>query len=261
MAVDLVKGYRLDGRVALITGAGQGIGLATAEGMASLGAKVAIADINAELGEAAAAAIVADGGEAIFVNCDVTSQESAEAAVAVAGAALGPVNVAVNNAGGGNPPTTMSSARAQWDAALALNLGGAIAISLAVWPVMLENGGGVILNASSQAARRAMEGLSAYCTAKAGITALTRSLALEGGPHGIRANCVAPGWVLTPAVVEWFERTGDRAKAEAEASEAVAIRRLSTAEDMARIYCYLASDNASYITGAELWADGGTTLG
>jgi NAD(P)-dependent dehydrogenase (short-subunit alcohol dehydrogenase family) len=258
---DLAEGYRLDGRVALITGAGQGIGRATAEAMSSLGAKVAIADIDAGLGEAAAAAIVADGGKAIFVSCDVTSQESAEAAVAATVEAFGPVTVAVNNAGGGNPPTTMSSPRTQWDAALALNLGGAIAISLAVWQVMADAGGGVILNASSQAARRAMEGLSAYCTAKAGIAALTRSLAFEGGPLGIRSNCVAPGWVLTPAVVEWFERTGDRAKAEAEVSDAVAIRRLSTPEDMAKIYCYLASDNASYITGAELWADGGTTLG
>lgn len=222
---------------------------------------MAIADINAELGEAAAAEIVADGGEAISVSCDVTSQDDADAAVAATTAAFGPVTVAVNNAGGGNPPTTMSSPRAQWDAALNLNLGGALSISRAVWQGMVDAGGGVILSASSQAARRAMNGLSAYCTAKAGIVALTRSLALEGGPLGIRANCVAPGWVLTPAVEEWFERSGDRAAAEAEVAETIAIRRLSTPDDMARIYCFLASDNASYVTGAELWADGGTTLG
>lgn len=252
---------RVDGRVAIITGGAQGIGRGVALAMSRIGADVAILDLNEEKAEAVAAEIREAGGKSVAVRCDVTSEDDAQAAVAQACDALGPVTILVNNAGGGHPPTVITSPAEQWEAMLALNIGGAVTMSRAVWPVMEKAGGGVILNASSQAARRAMNDLTAYGVAKAAIAQLTRSLALEGAPLGIRANSVAPGWVLTPPTEKWFEIQPDPEKAKAEVAATIPIGRLSVPEDVARVYCFLASDAASYVTGAEIWVDGGTTLG
>jgi NAD(P)-dependent dehydrogenase (short-subunit alcohol dehydrogenase family) len=255
------RAHRLDGRIALVTGGGQGIGRATAIMMADAGAKVAVVDIDEDLAASVVAEIESAGGTATAIMCDVTSEQDVEASVKRACNELGPVTILLNNAGGGNPPSTITSPRSQWDKIISLNLGSVISMSRAVWPVMVEQGGGVILSASSQSARRAMESLSPYGAAKAAIVQLTRSLALEGAPVGIRANCVAPGWVLTPAVQTWFDTQDDPQAVEAEAAASIPIGRLATPEDIAYAYCFLASDAAAYITGTELWCDGGTTLG
>ncbi|WP_214104355.1 SDR family NAD(P)-dependent oxidoreductase [Acrocarpospora catenulata] len=253
-------GPRFAGQVALVTGAGRGIGQETAFRFAAAGAKVAAVDLDQATAEETAGAIRADGGEAVGLAGDVLSSASVTAFVAEAVRLLGPVSVLVNNAGGG-AGFTMDSPEQEWDRQLDLNLKSAYLVAKAVWPVMRENGGGVILNASSVAGRWAMPGLTAYSVAKAGIVMLTKSLALEGAPYGIRVNCVVPGNVLTPALRAFFDSQDDPDAAYAAAAKAAAVGRLGEGQDIADAYLYLASPEASWVTGTDLLIDGGFTLG
>jgi NAD(P)-dependent dehydrogenase (short-subunit alcohol dehydrogenase family) len=147
-----------------------------------------------------------------------------------------------------------------WDRCVNLNFKGVVNMCRAAWPTMIEHGGGVILNAASLSATRAMAGLIAYCSSKAAVVQLTRCLALEGAPHHIRANCVAPGFVLTPALQEYFASTGDPDQTAAAVAAGVPDGRLGDPAEIADLYLFLASDAAAYITGAAIPIDGGAQL-
>lgn len=256
----MVGSRRFEGRVVLVTGAGQGIGRETANRFAAEGAHVAAVDLNFPAAEATAAEIGAAGGTAIAVRGDVTSPEDAERFVGEVTARLGSIAVLVNNAGGG-ALVSMDGPYEDWKRQIDLNLNSAVIVSKAVWPGMVERGGGVILNASSIAARITLSGIAAYSAAKAGIVMLTKTIAAEGGAHGIRANCVVPGNVLTPALQAYFDSTDDPTAALVDAVAVTAVGRIGRPEDIAAAYLFLASDEAAWITGTDLLIDGGQSLG
>ncbi len=251
---------RFGGQGVLITGAGGGIGRETALRFAAEGAKVAVVDIDRDAAESVVATIAESGGESVALTCDVTSAAAVEALVAQAVEALGDLSVVVNNAGGG-AAAFVEMDEAEWDRQINLNLKSAFLVSHAVWPVLKARGGGTILNAGSIAGRWGQSGLLAYSTSKAAIAMFTRALALDGGPFGIRVNCVVPGNIRTPALEAFFESQDDPASVYEKAVAMTSVGRLGTSADVAEAYLYLASDAASFITGTELLIDGGLTLG
>lgn len=250
----------LAGERALVTGAGQGIGRATALALAARGAAVVLVDIDGEAAAATKAIISAAGGEATVLVIDVTSPGEVLAGVAEAETRGGELGIVVNNAGGGSPATTVMSSDADWERVLALNLHSARYVTRAVWPSMVRRRRGVILNAASQSAYRAQPDLAAYCTAKAGIVQFTRCVALEGAPYGIRANSVSPGYVLTPALQSWFDQQSDPQAAARGAASEIPLGRLARPEEVAETYAFLASPVSSYITGTNVEVNGGTTI-
>lgn len=251
---------RFDGHTVLVTGAGNGIGRETALRFATEGAKVAVVDILADAADAVVTEIEDEAGAALAIAADVTSAEAVDELVRTTVDSLGPISILVNNAGGG-AAASIEMDVAEWDRQMNLNLRSAFLVSRAVWPVMKSRGGGVILNAASIAGRWAQKGLIAYSTSKAAMVMLTKSLAQEGGPHGIRANCVSPGNIRTPALENFFESQGNPAALYEAAAKATAVGRLGTSGDVAEAYLYLASDAASFVTGTDLLIDGGLTLG
>lgn len=252
-----MAGMRLDGRVAVVTGGAQGIGRACAEELAREGARVAMLDRNAEAGEAARRALQEQELDVLFLHADVTREEDVAAAFARVAERWGPAEILVNNAGGNtyHDPVRMSSA--DWDAAMALNLKSAWLCARAALPGMVERGAGVIVNVSSLHARMTARGMFPYAAAKAGLTGLTRSLALEYGPAGVRVNAVLPGWTRTPPVEAWLGRGGDPAREERRLAAVHPLGRIAEAREVARVVVFLASDDASAVTGAEIVADCG----
>ena len=242
---------RLDGKVAIITGAARGIGAATARLFAREGARVAVTDIDADRGRETAAHIREEGGEAIFVHVDVTDPESVERMVQEALKAFGHIDILVNNAGVLRDRTLLKMSLEEFDFVIDVNLRGVFLCTRAVAPVMVEQGQGVILNASSVVALYGNFGQTNYVASKAGVIGMTKVWARELGPKGIRVNAVAPGFV----------RTEMTAKLPARVMQAVVertpLRMWGEPEDIAYAYLYLASDEARFVNGAVLNVDGG----
>ena len=252
---------RLTGKQALVTGAASGIGAATARRFAEEGAAVMLADLDAHGASAVAAAIKNNGGRAESMALDVRDDGMVEGMVAHTVEALGGLNVLVNNAGLPmvGPVETLSGE--DWDLELDVNLKSVYRGAKAVWPLFRTQGGGVILSTASVAGLMGMPGQHSYSAAKAGVVMLTKCMALDGAKDGIRVNCVCPGFVETQMAADYFAAQDDPAAAKAAAAGAHPLGRLGSAGDIAAGFVFLASDDASWITGTALTIDGGLTAG
>jgi 3-oxoacyl-[acyl-carrier protein] reductase len=245
---------RLQGRTAIVTGAGRGIGAAIAERFAAEGAQVVVADINAETAAETAERIVASGGQAISVKADVGRSEEVDRLVETTNATFGTVDTLVNNAGDVTILRHFLEAdEAWWDHFLTTNLKSQYLCIARLAPQMVEAGRGSIINMSSGGATRAHRGMVAYDASKGGVEGMSRSLALDLGPYGIRVNALVPGLIATnPSHLE--------PEARARRDNTVPLGRGGLAEDMAGPALFLASDDAQYVTGATLVVDGGVLV-
>lgn len=246
------RNFALDGRVALITGGAAGIGRAIAELYAEKGARLALLDRSDDV-DAVAREI---GGEsAIGLVADVTSKADVEAAVARVESAFGRIDILVNNAGVVALDWAEDLSEADWDLTLDVNLKGMFLMCQTVGRKMLDAGSGRIVNMASQAAEVALDKHLAYCTSKAGVVGLTKVLASEWGPRGIRANAISPTVALTELGRRaWAGEVGERMK------ERIPMRRFVYPEEIAGCALYLASDAAAMINGANLVIDGGYSI-
>ena len=243
-----------DGKVAIVTGAGQGIGRAIAEKLAGEGATVAVADIDGSTAGEMAAAI---GGGAIGIRTDVTSTASVEAMVARVTADLGRIDVLVNNAGWDKAGPFVDSDPDDWDRVIQINLYGVLRTSKAVLPVMVAQGSGAVVNLGSDAGRVGSSGEAVYSAAKGGIIAFTKSTARELARHGVRVNCVCPG----PTDTALFASIGgDDPKLRDALVRAIPMRRLARPVDVANAVAFYASDDAAFITGQTVSVSGGLTM-
>ena len=246
---------RLDDKVALVTGAARGIGRACAEVFAREGARVVLADVSEEPGRAAAEAIARHGRQALFVRCDVARKADVVAAVAAAVREFGRLDVLVANAGIVHAAEFLDLAEADFDRVLAVNLKGVfLAGQAAARQMVKQGGGGAIVNMSSVNAVLAIPNQVPYVVSKGGINQLTRVMALALAPHRIRVNAVGPGTILTELAKTAV--LGDR-EAERKILSRTPLGRLGEPEEVARAAAFLASDDASYITGQTLYPDGG----
>lgn len=245
---------RLLDKVAIITGAGRGIGEATAKKFAQEGAKVVVADISEEDVERTVNEIIAMGGEATGVIVDVTSGESVNKMVDGTVEKYGKLDVLVNNAGITMDATLLKMTEDQWDKVIDVNLKGVYICGQAAAKVMVEQGSGVILNASSVVGVYGNFGQTNYAATKWGVIGMTKTWAKELGKKGVRSNAVAPGFILTPMVKKMPENVLDMMK------EKAPLKKLGEPEDIANAYAFLASDEAKFITGAVLEVTGGVVL-
>lgn len=247
----------LEGRVAVVTGAGRGIGGRTAVRLASDGADVAVVDINEEATQATVAEITALGRRAIGVACDVSDEASVTAAAERVAAELGPIGVLVNNAGVLRDNLVFKMSVSDWDTVLGVHLRGAFLWSRAAQAQMVPNRWGKIVNLSSTSAL-GNRGQTNYSAAKAGMQGFTKALAIELGPFGINVNAVAPGFIATDMTRATAERTGvDFEQMQKAASEHIPVRRVGRPEDIANVIAFLVSEDASYVSGQVIYVAGG----
>lgn len=245
----------LNGKVALITGASQGIGRACAIALAGAGAQVGLAARNTEKLNEVAAEIAAAGGSAAACALDLASEESIRACVKAVLAQFGKIDILVNNGGITRDTLMLRMKRADWDAVIATNLTGAFLLTQAVSSSMLKARYGRIVNVSSVVGETGQAGQANYAASKAGLIGLTKSLARELASRNITVNAVAPGYISTPMtdVLNDAQRAAMMAQ--------IPLDRAGTPEDVAHAVTYLASDEASYITGHVLDVNGGMHMG
>ncbi len=249
---------RLDGKVAVITGAGSGIGRAAASLFATEGAQVVVADVATDRAEAVAEEIGSVGGSAIHVGVDVAEAASVGAMVAAAVAAYGGLHVMFNNAGifPGDDGGLLDTPSETWHRVLDVNLKGVWLGCRAAVPAMLASGGGSIVNVASFVALvGAATAQTAYTASKGGVLAMTRELAVEYARQGIRANSICPGPIETPLLAELL---ADPARRERRLVH-IPLGRFGHPEEIANAALFLASDDASFVTGSALVVDGGIT--
>ena len=250
---------RLSGKVAFITGGGTGIGRACALQFAQEGARVAIGGRRREPLDETVREISKPGAEAMAITCDVTERKSVEAAIAAVVERFGRLDVLVNNAGTAIVATVDETSDHDWDRMLAVNLTGTFLASRAALPALRKAGGGSIVNIGSILGIVARKQRAAYCAAKAGVTGLTKAMALDHAHENIRVNCICPSIIETDLGVQSILKAADPEAERRSRTAGIPLGRMGQPEDVAQMAVYLASDESSWITGAAMPLDGGLT--
>lgn len=242
---------KLDGKVALITGAGSGIGRSGALLFAREGAKVGVADCDAAGGQQTVQGIRESGGDATFVEADVSSAADVGRMIRAVVSAFGRIDILYNNAGIQGPTALTAEVREEdWDTTLNINLKSAFLSCKSAIPLMADQGGGVIINTSSTMGLGGKSRIAPYCVSKAGVIVLTKTMAAEYAKQNIRVNCICPGVIETPMGSPSIDRVR---------MDLIPQGKAGKPEDIARAALYLASDDAAYVTGTVLVVDGGWT--
>jgi NAD(P)-dependent dehydrogenase (short-subunit alcohol dehydrogenase family) len=251
----------LTGKRALITGGASGIGRATALLFAREGAAVSVVDVNEAGGEAVAQMIVDEGGQALFVRCDVTQVADCERAVGQTVDKLGGLDILFNNAGLIRRATVIDTTEEEWNRVMAVNVKSVFLLSKYAIPVMAQAGGGVMINTASGWGLVGGRKAAAYCASKGAVVLLTKAMALDHGQQNIRVNCICPGDTDTPMLRNEARQLGESDEDFlAEAAERP-LQRIGKPEDIAQAALYLASEASSFVTGTTLVVDGGGLAG
>jgi NAD(P)-dependent dehydrogenase (short-subunit alcohol dehydrogenase family) len=247
----------LKGQVAIVTGAASGIGRGISLRLAEMGSFVALLDVDDVKGRASAAEIEAQGGAAVFLNCDVRSAAECWRAVETVIKSSGKIDILCNCAGVAIRKDVVELTEDEWDFALDVTLKGIYLLSRAAVPHMIRNGGGSIINIGSGWSLRGGPKAASYCAAKGGVVNLTRAMAIDHGKHNIRVNCVCPGDVDTPMLRSECDQLAEDVQAFMREAANRPLGRVGTPDDIANAVLFLASPMSSWITGAALVVDGG----
>jgi NAD(P)-dependent dehydrogenase (short-subunit alcohol dehydrogenase family) len=253
--------FSLQNKIALVTGAGSGIGAAIADAFARQGAFVYVADINPQSGSEIVAQIRANNGAAEFLALDVSDEKACENVAATVHQQKSRLDILVNNAGIGHVGTLRHTTGADMDRLYGVNVRGVFNLSKAFLPGMLARKSGNIINMASIGGVVAIRDRLAYCTTKFAVVGLTKSMALDHATEGIRVNCICPGRVETPFMTARLKEYPDPEKAYREMSATQAIGRMGKPEEIASAAVYLASDESAFITGTAFLIDGGWSAG
>jgi NAD(P)-dependent dehydrogenase (short-subunit alcohol dehydrogenase family) len=252
----------LEGKIGIVTGAGSGMGAATALRWGQEGARVVVQDVRLEAADGTASGILNAGGQAVAVQGDVSQEGDWQRIIAATLEAFGPPTILHNNAGMHHWFDPLSAPVEDWDRMLDVNLRGVFLGCRAAIPHMIEAGGGAIVNTASTAALVGVPRQADYAASKAGVVSLTRSLARLYGRHNVRLNTVCPGAVDTPMLREAAREALDinpRLAEMLQSGTGAALRRMARPEEIANVVTFLVSDQASYVTGATIPVDGGST--
>lgn len=250
---------RLSGKTAFITGGGTGIGRACALLFAREGAKVAIAARRTDKLDAVAQEIIAEGHEALALECDVTKKTSVEKALRATEERFGALNVIVNNAGALHVGSAEETSEEDWNRVMATNLTGTFLVSQAAVPVLRRAGGGSIINIGSYLGLVGLKNRAAYCASKGGVTLLTKAMALDHAPEKIRVNCICPALVETEMALSGMARMPDPVAYRKLRESQIPLGRAGKPEEVAQLAVFLASDESAWMTGNAIALDGGST--
>ncbi|MGB5933091.1 MAG: glucose 1-dehydrogenase [Anaerolineae bacterium] len=251
----------LVGKRALITGGASGIGRATALLFAREGAALSVVDLDETGGQAVAQMIVDDGGQAIFMRCDVSRAADCQRAVQQTVSELGGLDILFNNAGIIRRATVLETTEAEWDRVMAVNVKSIFLLSKYAIPVMEQVGGGVIINTASAWGLVGGRKAAAYCASKGAVVLLTKAMALDHGERNIRVNCICPGDTDTPMLRDEAEQLGEPTEGFLAEAAQRPLERIGRPEEIAQAALYLASDASSFVTGTALVVDGGGLAG